>query len=895
MAPFSWSRWLRSLFRPRVTTVRRRQRQPAVESLETRLAPATFTWSGGGKDSNWSTPANWVGNKAPSVSDGPAVDDLFFPAVTSPGTPTDDIVGLNINSLTLSGGGYTLASANGAQLTLGSPTVSGSGSLTVNGGVSDIIALDLVMNAPGGGGSLQQFLTVNSNSTLALQGKLIGTTDVNLTKEGTGTLILSGDGSGFVGPFTVDNSGGVVRIQNGTALGAGQVTVGLNSQIQVDGSLAVSPATGIKVANALILNGVGPDGLGALVSFAGNNTWTGNIQLDGNTISTVTVGSDAGSTLSITGNISDLGPGHSLIKEGPGTVALSGNNSYRLGTVVNNGVLDVQSDTALGFTDGTTATGVVVNSTIAEKGTLQLDQTPPATANGVGTDITISDVVVTLNGAGFNPGTGSLGALFNASGNNTWAGDIILGSAAPYGSNVVIDVAETASLKVTGVAGAAVGTPAVTSPNSNFSLTKTDVGTLIFTTANNYTGQTVIANGILEIEDSQALGALTAGTVIQNGATLELAVDDRVASGTVDSITGNTAGMIVSEPLTVIGDGFGGLGALYSHDGINRYAGNVALGSVLVPLGSVGVDPASNPTGAPYNYDITPGGVVLDDSLTISGVISGGTTFDKFGSGQLVLPGANTYTGTTNIDAGWVTIEDPHAFGVRIAGEGDAAQPPVNVAAGAAIHMLPLNGSMTLPYNLNLTGNGVSSAYPLVNQKGALMSLAGINQVSGNVGLGGPVGIGVEQIYSTDPLTAPQNVNFSPNAASQLTLTGQQIQIPPDLVLDVSSTRTAESDQYLTIPGITGLLTLNANALNIPNDFRIYAGDFTNNPSQATLLYDSTTNGDFTNPTNTGTATVTVNLSLTSAAVTGAATGTGANWNTGGPVAGFGPLTSGLV
>ena len=79
MAPFTWSRWLRSKFRPRVTSYRKPDRRPAVEPLETRLAPATFTWTGGGQDTKWSTNANWSGGVAPSASD--ILDDLhtLFP------------------------------------------------------------------------------------------------------------------------------------------------------------------------------------------------------------------------------------------------------------------------------------------------------------------------------------------------------------------------------------------------------------------------------------------------------------------------------------------------------------------------------------------------------------------------------------------------------------------------------------------------------------------------------------------------------------------------------------------------------------------------------------------------------------------------------------------------
>ena len=49
MAFFSWTRWLRSMLSPKVKPIRNvRHRKLSVEQLETRLAPATFTWTGGG-------------------------------------------------------------------------------------------------------------------------------------------------------------------------------------------------------------------------------------------------------------------------------------------------------------------------------------------------------------------------------------------------------------------------------------------------------------------------------------------------------------------------------------------------------------------------------------------------------------------------------------------------------------------------------------------------------------------------------------------------------------------------------------------------------------------------------------------------------------------------------
>src|SRR6185437_5910110 len=48
------------------------------EELESRLAPASFTWTGQGPNANWSTGANWQGGVAPLGTSG--TDDLVFPA-----------------------------------------------------------------------------------------------------------------------------------------------------------------------------------------------------------------------------------------------------------------------------------------------------------------------------------------------------------------------------------------------------------------------------------------------------------------------------------------------------------------------------------------------------------------------------------------------------------------------------------------------------------------------------------------------------------------------------------------------------------------------------------------------------------------------------------------------
>ena len=60
MVWFNWRRWLgRSTPARKRNPHRKTAKRLQVEQLESRLAPATFIWSGAGANSNWSTGANW--------------------------------------------------------------------------------------------------------------------------------------------------------------------------------------------------------------------------------------------------------------------------------------------------------------------------------------------------------------------------------------------------------------------------------------------------------------------------------------------------------------------------------------------------------------------------------------------------------------------------------------------------------------------------------------------------------------------------------------------------------------------------------------------------------------------------------------------------------------------
>ncbi len=200
-----------------------------VERLEDRATPATFTWTGAGSDTNWSTTANWLGG-TPTGNPLNTEDLVFpFPAIEGRTTSTNDLPGGNrtFNSITFrSSLNYVIG---GNPIILGVPAVMDSGFVVVQSGAgaNNILAMDIGLGASAGG---VQTISVLAGAGLSVTGHISGSTGAGLTKDGTGTLTLANDNSGFTGTIRINNNGGRLVVTNANALGSATAeTIGVDT------------------------------------------------------------------------------------------------------------------------------------------------------------------------------------------------------------------------------------------------------------------------------------------------------------------------------------------------------------------------------------------------------------------------------------------------------------------------------------------------------------------------------------------------------------------------------------------------------------------------------------------------------------------------------------------
>src|SRR5205807_1025640 len=137
----------------------------------------------------------------------------------------------------------------------------------------------------------------------------------------------------------------------------------------------------------------------------------------------------------------------------------------------------------------------------------------------------------------------------------------------------------------------------------------------------------------------------------------------------------------------------------YSNTGINVWTSPIGINNAGI---GVALDPRAGHPTPDSSYFIN------DYSLTTNNTISG-SDLHKVGLGHLIMPVANTYTGRTFVERGWVTIQNNRSLGAHIGGLGATVQPETFVSSGAAVHLrtlTPTSPPLYVDENFILSGIG---------------------------------------------------------------------------------------------------------------------------------------------------------------------------------------------
>jgi outer membrane autotransporter protein len=314
---------------------------------------------------------------------------------------------------------------NGGTLALGL-----SGSIASSSGVDLAVAGTTFDISAGSGATIQglsgvagsavdlgaQTLTVGGAASTNFAGTISGFTPLNgITKQGSGTLTLSGVET-YIGPTTIN---------------AGTLALG------VGGSLAASSGIGVATSGATFdISGGGAQTIQDLTGVSGSAIILG--------ANTLTLGT-ANST-SFAGNIS--GAGGALVKQGTGTLTLSGTDSYTGGTTITSGTLtgttaslqgNILDDAALVFnqsTAGTYAGSLSGNGTLAFLGAGTVTMTGNSAGFAGSTTVSSGDLAVGSSSAATLGGSVSVTTGGTVSGHGTIGGSLTntSGTVAPGGS-----------------------------------------------------------------------------------------------------------------------------------------------------------------------------------------------------------------------------------------------------------------------------------------------------------------------------------------------------------------------------------------------------------------------------------------------------------------------------
>jgi autotransporter-associated beta strand protein len=561
----------------------------------------------------------------------------------------------------------------------------------------------------------------------------VGIAGSNMTIVNQGTISggMSGDGATRADAITFSGGTNALTLSSGGTVGT------LTGGIGISGSLSIDPGGTSSVTLANVIHD-GPNGAGSLtvtgngtLTLTGTNTYTGGTSIFNG--STVIAGSNdafgtgtihgflgtigfqnginvanvfdlegpatnfnvASGTATYSGHIIEEGDPATLVKTGAGTLIISNNaNSFSLGARINDGVLQVTVDHALGLGTITLSGGTLQAGANVSLSNLTIDLAAPAsTIDTNGFVLTYAGViedaapgsVLTKTGAGTLLLTGTQNSFANVVVNE---GALRGGAVNAFSPNVAVSLVTAGSLDLggfnqtigslagdsTGVVTTSGGAVSLTTGNAasttfagtiqdgagTLALNKVGAGVFTLAGTNTYTGGTTINGGTLQIGDGGMTGSIL-GSVTDNAT---LAFDrsnamifsgvisgsgavNQIGAGTTTLTAANayTGGTMISGGTLAL-SGVGTLGAGTGSTAVN-VNGTLDLGGTTQTQSAVNLAGGTIKNGA-LNAAITSTGGTLD------GI--GGTASLSATGGTTVINGTNTFTGGTTVTNATLTV-----------------------------------------------------------------------------------------------------------------------------------------------------------------------------------------------------------------------------------------------